>query len=568
MKFWLRVLLMLCAACAPGTAENGMLRVRLWSQHPPPKLIISGDPYLAVRPCNGCAPLGTGPFTITATASSVEVCGSKYAKLLLSGSYRVQVDAPVRLAVPMEITAKHGVLLLTAQVPLEEYVADVLAGEAAGVRSPETLKAMAVAARTFAVHFRARHRAEGYDLCDSTHCQDLRISAVNDRARAAAVATEGELLWYQGSTVASYYHQSCGGTTEQGTENLSRHGPVLPYLRQQNDPWCQRKSSSEWQSEISKNDLSMALLASGVRAPRKLRSVSITSRSASGRVLTLRLVGESVSELPEGIFYTAVGRALGWNLIRSALYQVSDRGGSVVFSGRGSGHGVGLCQAGAMVMGEEGHDYREILAFYYPRTQLGINPLGLRWSTLSGDRVEMTTTRPEIDRALLALSERSLREAEQRSGIALEARATLRTYPTVAAYRDATGEPGWVAASTRGNVIRLQSLESLQRARVLDSVLRHEFLHLLVETRARADTPLWLREGLVLWLNESVPKLQHRFLTGERIDRMLRSPANQSELRAAYAAAEARVAMLVQKNGRAAVIGWLSGGLPAELLGR
>jgi len=468
----------------------------------------------------------------------------------------------------MEITANRGVLLLTAQVPLEEYVAGVLAGEAAGVRSPETLKAMAVAARTFAVHFRTRHRAEGYDLCDSTHCQDLRISAVNERTRAAAVATEGELLWYQGSTAASYYHQSCGGTTERGTEDLSRHGAVLPYLRQQNDPWCQRKSLSEWQSEISKNDLSVALLASGVRAPRKLRSVSVSSRSASGRVLTLRLVGESTSELPEDIFYTAVGRALGWNLIRSALYQVSDRGESVVFSGRGGGHGVGLCQAGAIVMGEEGHDYREILAFCYPRTQVGINPQGLRWSTLSGDRVEMATTRPEIDKTLLAMSERFLQEAEQRSGIALEARATLRAYPTVAAYRDATGEPGWVAASTSRNVIRLQPLEVLRRARMLDSVVRHEFLHLLVETHARADTPLWLREGLVLWLNESVSKSQHTFLTGEQIDRMLRSPANQSELRAAYAAAEARVAMLARKNGRAAVIGWLTGGLPAELHGR
>jgi stage II sporulation protein D len=102
----------------------------------------------------------------------------------------------------------------------------------------------------------------------------------------------------------------------------------------------------------------------------------------------------------------------------------------------------------------------------------------------------------------------------------------------------------------------------------LDSVVRHEFLHLLVETRARADTPLWLREGLVLWLNENVPKSQPAFLTGVQIDRMLRSPADQTELRAAYAAAEARVAMLARKNGRAAVIGWLTGGLPAELRGR
>jgi len=58
-------------------------------------------------------------------------------------------------------------------------------------------------------------------------------------------------------------------------------------------------------------------------------------------------------------------------------------------------------------------------------------------------------------------------------------------YPTIAIYRDATGAPGWVAASTLGNVIRLQPISTLQRTHALDSTLRHEFLHLLIESQAR-----------------------------------------------------------------------------------
>jgi stage II sporulation protein D len=78
---------------------------------------------------------------------------------------------------------------------IEDYVAAAVAGEAGGFKSMEALKAMAVAARTFARANLNRHRAQGYDLCETTHCQDLRLNSVDTRHRAAAEATSGEILW-------------------------------------------------------------------------------------------------------------------------------------------------------------------------------------------------------------------------------------------------------------------------------------------------------------------------------------------------------------------------------------
>src|SRR5690242_17531281 len=87
---------------------------------------------------------------------------------------------------------------VTLAMPLEHYVAGVLAGESTVFRSDEALNAMAVAARTYAVRMRGRHRAEGYDFCATTHCQRVEPDAITPRLEAIAAATAGELLWFEG----------------------------------------------------------------------------------------------------------------------------------------------------------------------------------------------------------------------------------------------------------------------------------------------------------------------------------------------------------------------------------
>ena len=228
----------------------------------------------------------------------------------------------------------------------------------------------------------------------------------------------------------------------------------------------------------------------------------------------------------------------------------------MTFTGQGTGHGVGLCQHGADQMGVSGSTYREILAFYYPGASLGLTASGLSWHMLSGERMELWTTAPAQDRALLGMAEQLLREAEERTRLRLEMKPRLKVFPSVAIFRDATGEPGWVAASTRGRVIRLQPRSNR-------ATLRHEIYHLLIESHAQTQLPLWFREGLVLALAGG-PRASIGRLPAD-LDHAIRQTADIGDAREGYAAARARVEECIARYGETAVTGWVTRGLPPEL---
>jgi stage II sporulation protein D len=262
--------------------------------------------------------------------------------------------APVHVPYPIEVSARNGALLILTRMPMEDYVAGVLAGESAGFKSDESMKAMAVAARTYAVHFMHRHEAEGFDFCDSTHCQDLRVSAMTSRLRRSVDDTHDEVLDYEGQPIAAYYHQSCGGVTEAHSA----------YLLQIKDVFCVSKGRQPWTTELTSADLQSAL------ALKDIHSIEVIERTGSGRVQRVRIVGAQTRVMEAEPFRLAVGRKLGWNTLRSDLYDVRRSGDRFVFDGYGAGHGIGLCQTGAEVMGEQGRSYKEILSYYFPGTTI------------------------------------------------------------------------------------------------------------------------------------------------------------------------------------------------------
>ena len=437
----------------------------------------------------------------------------------------------------------------TVDLPLERYVAQVLVGESSVFQSAEALKAMAVAARTFGVYGRGRHAAEGYDLCGTTHCQRIDLKGVTPRLQAAAAATAGELLWSAGKPAFAVYSRDCGGVTE----DVSAVWPEISasYLRRQTDPYCVRAGASAWQWRAKAEDLERALKGSQLRAPRAIESVTVSGRTASGRAreLTLAGGGERV-RISATAFRFAVGRTLGWNTLPGDRYEAA----GLEFRGTGSGHGVGLCQRGADEMGAEGRTYREILEFYYPGTMVGLTGRGIEWTRLGGERVALFTTRPERDGALLGQAERQLREWAARTNLSAPASLEIRLYPDVATFRNATGEPGWVAGRSQGTRIELQTA----------TVLRHELLHVLVEARAKAGLPVWFREGLVEYLEQpGAPRGAARVPR----DADLRQRSDEQRARQAYAEAAASVAGLVDRYGEAAVLWWLASGLPDGVAG-
>jgi stage II sporulation protein D len=577
LRYGLSIVALLAALLVSGvvSAHAGTVRVRLWWQHPPPQLRLAGNGGAQWRTCVACTAKPLGNSEIAARGARITIDGSPASGLFLRGSYGLSVDQTVvHLDWPAEIRSRQGRLLITVTMPLEDYVAGVLAGEAGGVKDDEALKAMAVAARTYAVHFRAGHAGEGFDLCDTTHCQDLRISAISPRVREAAARTEGELLWFNGAPAATYYHRSCGGSIEDGRVLQPAHAPAPPYLRAHPDSYCIRAGNDEWRGEISKRDLQAALQREHLPTPPEIATVRVAARTNSGRAESLRLGGAYETTVPAAALRLAVGRALGWDLIRSDAYQITDLGDRLVFFGRGQGHGVGLCQSGAAVMAAEGHDYRDILRYYYPGATVGITAQGLRWTLLADSELELLTTAPDEDRQVMTAAARALREVERRTGWPMAQHPQIRVYPTVAAFRDSTGEPGFVAASTRGRLVRLQPARELQKSGALESTLRHEFAHMLVESRATSNLPLWFREGIVLWIAgpersgtaspQGVPAFGRRGSSAAlaELENHLRTPVSQAQLRRAYVESSALVARLVQKHGQAEVLGWVDRGLP------
>jgi stage II sporulation protein D len=473
--------------------------------------------------------------------------------------FRLHIAAAVLSCAPL-VAAPGSIKVrvgdATLDMPLEKYVAAVLAGESSSFRSDEATKAMAVAARSFALHFRGRHASEGYDLCSTTHCQRLDPAAVTPRLEALADDTAGEVLWYRGKPIFACYSRDCGGVTEDAAAvwgDLSS-----PFLRSHPDPYCIRQGSARWEWSAAPEEIAAVLRRYQLKAPAQMSRVTIADRTPSGRarVLALGGAGEMVP-VAASSFRFALGRALGWNTVRSDRFEVISSGERLLFRGSGEGHGVGLCQRGADQMGVEGFGYREILAFYYPGATLGLTAAGsIAWNRMSGESVTLASVKPGQDHVVLATAERQVREIARQTGLPLPGPIEIRVYPDVETFRNVTGEPGWVAAHTIGRRIHLQPVAVLRTKGGLESTIRHELLHVFVESQAKPGLPVWFREGLVAYL-EGGPHTSAEFTDGD-----LEQRDDEARARRAYSASAQRVADLVKRNGAATVINWLRVGMP------
>ena len=321
--------------------------------------------------------------------------GTEVKQLTLSGSYRLQAgDAPEAVAAGRwTIAWRHDGLRVLLTLPSEDYVIAALNGEAAPDEPMASLKAMAISIRSFALLNADRHHAEGFGLCDSTHCQALRLGQARPEVERAVRETAGETLWFGGRRAHVYYTQHCGGMSEPAQDVWPAER--ASYLSGHHaDPYCLRRSPAAWHAEIALSQLSSIFQAQGWHTPSPIEAIRVTRRSAGGRAELLEVTGRGApARLSASSFRFAVDRALGWNQMRSDWYELTVSGDSLEIAGRGYGHGVGLCQAGAYEMAREGHSERRFSRFYFPGAVAGITPADHGWQQLAGAGWTLLTTR-------------------------------------------------------------------------------------------------------------------------------------------------------------------------------
>jgi stage II sporulation protein D len=252
------------------------------------------------------------------------------------------------------LKGKSGMFLIN-ELPLEEYIKNVVATEVSSSWDMEALKVQAVIARTYALYQKTIAGNSNFDLTSSVLHQAYKGSTVDARIAYAVMHTEGEVLYYDGRLIEALYHSTSGGKTEEASEVF---GNSYPYLKPVESN-CEISPYWMWERKIPLEEVEKALNLSGVT------EIKITSHTVTKRVKTVDVVHHNGAMTLKA---TDLRKLLGWSRLPSTNFEVSRDGGNFVFEGKGYGHGVGLCQWSALQMAREGKNYKEILSYFYPGT--------------------------------------------------------------------------------------------------------------------------------------------------------------------------------------------------------
>ncbi len=244
-----------------------------------------------------------------------------------------------------------GYLVLINHCDIEMYTAGVVKAEGGSGRNIEYIKTQALLARTYMFRYYNRHLIDRYNLCDDIHCQAFMGITTNPVIIKAVNDTKGlVVLDSDSSLIMSAFHSNCGGETVS-SENVWLSGQ--PYLKKVIDPYCIYSRNAHWMKKIPLDEWEDYLKKAGY--------------SGSGNSKS----GYNFSQITRQKDYRIGSFSIPFKKIRddlnlkSTFFSVFTDGNYIVLKGRGYGHGVGLCQEGAMAMAAKGFNYSQILKFYY-----------------------------------------------------------------------------------------------------------------------------------------------------------------------------------------------------------
>jgi stage II sporulation protein D len=249
-----------------------------------------------------------------------------------------------------------------------------------GKENYAALKAFSICIRTYASN-KINENKEFFDIYSDTRDQVYGgVEGETEYTNGIVDETKGQLLVYEDQPAIIFYHSTCGGFTEN-VENVftKKNIPYLKGVEDDNDAYCKISPRYEWIEKYSESIFIARLYKSKLIESKKykLSDVKIKSRFNSGRVNELDIIVNNGEEIQKTIFLLSnqirsiIRSSDDKSILKSTLFNINlDNENNVVITGKGKGHGVGLCQWGAIGQSKKGKDYKEILNHYFPGTNI------------------------------------------------------------------------------------------------------------------------------------------------------------------------------------------------------
>lgn len=255
----------------------------------------------------------------------------------------------------LELTVEGSRIRIVNIVDMNNYLAGVIESEGGGGQHLEYYKVQALMSRTYAFQNRDRHKKEGFELCDGVHCQAYHnMLKHTPKITQAVVETDGEVIVDDdGNMLTTYFSANCGGQTCDASHVWNNS---VPYCSSFIDTFCIRTKQATWTKTIDKS-VWLSFL-------KKEYGFDVNNED-------LLALAFNFKQDQRKAFY--IHPSLGIPLrdlrtefkLKSTFFDVALEGAQVKLYGRGFGHGVGLCQEGAMKMANSGYSYRQIATYYF-----------------------------------------------------------------------------------------------------------------------------------------------------------------------------------------------------------
>lgn len=244
-----------------------------------------------------------------------------------------------------------GTLVLINNTDVEKYIAGVVMAEGGTGNNPEYFKTQAILARTYLYKYFDKHLTDRYNVCDGIHCQAFNGLSSDSLLTSVARETSGLVILNRDSSlIVAAFSSNCGGETSSA-QNVWLSGQ--PYLKSVTDPYCLTSRNAIWRKSFNRSEWLSYLKMSG-----------FNDQDSDSTVFSF----SQLTRLPDyksGTFSMPLTKIRADLNLRSTFFSVFSEGDSIVLRGRGYGHGVGLCQEGAMTMALKGFRYPAIIGFYY-----------------------------------------------------------------------------------------------------------------------------------------------------------------------------------------------------------